>query len=274
MPDAWDALGLKIASRALTPCDLSWACAGRRLHNNPFSRIYWLRNGVAEIRHDGRLHRLERGHLHVIPAHSPGLYRCIEEMDLYWCHFNATLFGGMEVFDYIKTPLDIELPKDEWRGMDRLWKEFVALDMDKSPQGRFRSVGLLSLLLSKIFATAREEDIERRRLAYERLSPVLEFMERRLAEKIKLSELAAIVHLQENYFSLLFKEAFGVSPMSYLLRLRVREAQILLKSGETPLKEIALRCGFGSQFHFSAAFRRQADIPPGAYRSADPGETP
>ncbi len=274
MPGLWSSLSLRIVERELTRCDSSWAGNGRILISDSFNRIYWLKSGKAEIEHDGKLHRLAPGRLHVIPAHSPGRYRCAERMELYWCHFNASLLGGVELFDFARCELDSVQAKPWSSRLDRLWRRLIELRPDDSPGAEFESLGILATLLSRMLSGMDKAALEERNGAYERFAPVFDYMDRHLGGKVKVSELAALAHLQENYFSSLFHENFGLSPIACLKLRRIRKAQAMLREGGESLKRIAEACGFGSHFHFSTAFKSVTGIPPGAYRKLDSAQIP
>jgi AraC-like DNA-binding protein len=58
----------------------------------------------------------------------------------------------------------------------------------------------------------------------------------------------------------------GVAPHRWLINRRVELAKDLLRDRETSLSEIALRCGFADQSHFTRVFTRWAGVSPGAWR--------
>jgi len=59
-----------------------------------------------------------------------------------------------------------------------------------------------------------------------------------------------------------FREAFGISPKQYLMKLRMDRALTLLIANEKSVKEIAQICGFSDEKYFSRAFRaRYGDSP-------------
>jgi len=271
MESPLESLSLTPLTAQLTHCESSWAESGRRVFSDSFNRIYWLADGEAQIEHNGSLHTLRRGQLHVIPANSPGRYRCVADMNLHWCHFNAKLLGGLELYDCAKFALDARIPRSRWKQMDSLWLRFEKLDRRKTPKARIESAGILHCLLAEM-APSKEEDAWFAMGRFERFKEVFKRIESSRRRRIKVGELAKIAGLQENYFTGLFKETFGIAPMPYVKRQRLRHAQTLLKGSSKSLKEIALECGFGSESHFSAAFKKETGAPPGVYRSSSAHE--
>jgi AraC-like DNA-binding protein len=62
-----------------------------------------------------------------------------------------------------------------------------------------------------------------------------------------------------------FRQAFGLSPHAYLVRLRLRTARALLAGGREPA-QVATEVGFADQSHLGRWFRRTYRITPAAYR--------
>ena len=92
-------------------------------------------------------------------------------------------------------------------------------------------------------------------------------MRERMAEPLTLADLAAEVHLTVYHFIRVFKEATGDTPHRFLNRMRVEEAERLLRSSDLPVSTIALRCGFATPGSFSTAFLRQTGSRPSTYRA-------
>jgi AraC-like DNA-binding protein len=84
-------------------------------------------------------------------------------------------------------------------------------------------------------------------------------------------ELADALFISPGYLRQIFRQAYGHGPMHRLLELRIEHAKRLLADGAMPVHEVAARCGFASQFHFSRVFRRLAGVPPSQWRLAPPG---
>ncbi|MEU0373605.1 AraC family transcriptional regulator [Streptomyces sp. NPDC006283] len=67
-------------------------------------------------------------------------------------------------------------------------------------------------------------------------------------------------------FARRFTALVGRSPLAYLTWLRMTTAGRLLRSGDTPLRVVAERAGYTSEFAFAKAFKREYGVPPGQYR--------
>ena len=87
-----------------------------------------------------------------------------------------------------------------------------------------------------------------------------------LSEPLTLADMASRARLSPSRFSAVFREQFGMPPHRYLLQLRVRHAQELLRSTALTLSEIAGYCGFANEHHFSYSFKKRVGQAPGAYR--------
>lgn len=92
-------------------------------------------------------------------------------------------------------------------------------------------------------------------------------MERELGEEISIRQLAESVYLSERHFRRLFEKVYGLSPLEYLLELRLTAAGRLLSSETASVTEIAMACGFSDGNYFSRVFRRKYGMPPTAYRA-------
>ena len=99
-----------------------------------------------------------------------------------------------------------------------------------------------------------------------RLRRATEYIDARLAEKIRLSDIAQSANLSPMHFAVQFRLSTGVSPHEYVLRRRIEVAQALLLSSERNAVDIALSCGFNSQAHFISVFSRYMGDTPCRWR--------
>jgi transcriptional regulator GlxA family with amidase domain len=65
-----------------------------------------------------------------------------------------------------------------------------------------------------------------------------------------------------------FREQTGTTPLQWLLRHRIRQAQYLLEATDHPIDRIAAQVGFGSPTAFRDRFKRIVGTSPHTYRAA------
>jgi AraC family transcriptional regulator len=98
------------------------------------------------------------------------------------------------------------------------------------------------------------------------LRKTLAFIQTHLSETIRVDTLASLVNLSSGYFSRAFRASTGNSPHNYIIRLRVRNAQILMLTTQEPLSDIAQICGFTDQAHMTHYFGRHVNYTPYIWR--------
>jgi AraC family transcriptional regulator len=94
-----------------------------------------------------------------------------------------------------------------------------------------------------------------RRLSDRQLRLVLETVDARLHETIRVEELARTAGVSPFHFSRLYKASTGESPHQAVTRLRVEQAHRLLMRGKA-LAEIAAAVGFSDQSHLARHYKR------------------
>lgn len=83
---------------------------------------------------------------------------------------------------------------------------------------------------------------------------------------IRTCHLAAQLNLSSSHFSHLFKQTFGITPLTYVARKRIEAAREMMRSTDEPLTRIAHAHGFCDQSHFSRTFRRETGLSPLIWR--------
>lgn len=94
------------------------------------------------------------------------------------------------------------------------------------------------------------------------------FMDDHFDEPFKLKDMRVTKHwaISEYYFAHKFKEYYNYSPIEYLLRRRIGEAQTLLINTTDAVTEIASEVGFNSSAYFATQFKKIVGLTPKAYR--------
>jgi AraC family transcriptional regulator len=95
-----------------------------------------------------------------------------------------------------------------------------------------------------------------------------ELIDARLAENLSLAEVAHACGLSVAQFARAFKRSLGLPPHRFLIERRVERARDLLLHTGLPLADVAVRCGFADQSHFTKVFHRVVGTSPGHFRGA------
>ncbi|UQT56164.1 AraC family transcriptional regulator [Streptomyces durmitorensis] len=85
-----------------------------------------------------------------------------------------------------------------------------------------------------------------------------------------VEELGALAGLSRAPFARRFAATVGSPPLAYLTWWRMTTAGRLLREGDLPLRQVAERAGYTSEFAFSKAFKREFGVAPGQYRRLRP----
>lgn len=104
------------------------------------------------------------------------------------------------------------------------------------------------------------------------LAPLLEWIQTHLHEPLSLDDLARRAGLSVRTLSRRFRDQTGNSPLKWLLRARVRQAQSLLETTNASVEQIATRVGFGSATSLRDHFQRLVSTTPQSYRRAFRGQ--
>ncbi len=97
-------------------------------------------------------------------------------------------------------------------------------------------------------------------------SRIKDYIDRHYMEPITLQSMGEALRISPYYLSHVFKQMSGYSPVQYLLRRRIGEAQTLLITTELSVARIAEMVGYDSQSYFNLQFAKNVGMPPSRYR--------
>ena len=95
---------------------------------------------------------------------------------------------------------------------------------------------------------------------------IKEYIDRHYMEPITLQSMGEALHISPYYLSHVFKQMSGYSPVQYLLRRRIGEAQTLLITTDLSITRIAEMVGYDTQSYFNLQFTKNVGMPPNKYR--------
>lgn len=141
--------------------------------------------------------------------------------------------------------------------------------------GRFAHIeaaGLLRLLLAE-YGKAREQENEpllrAGTVGNVLVKRIIHYLSTQYAEPLSIESMAETIGFSRAYLSRVFKRHTGMTPVTFLLQLRLDKARRLLRERrELTVEQIAASVGFQDPLYFSKQFRRFYGMPPTAYRES------
>lgn len=125
----------------------------------------------------------------------------------------------------------------------------------------------LFVLISRALKMEWESSIKNKSPKIKELIQVsVNYIHNNYERDISLKDIAQYVFLSTSYFTRAFKEEMGISPISYLLKLRIERAKELLKETDKRISDIALSVGFSNQQRFNDIFKKYVKLTPLQYR--------
>jgi len=96
---------------------------------------------------------------------------------------------------------------------------------------------------------------------------IVNYFEDHYNEKISLDHIAENMYLSPFYISKIFKSETGVTPIRYLINIRLENAREILENGyEGSIQEVAAMVGYDDAYHFSKLFKKHHGITPSQAR--------
>ena len=196
--------------------------------------------GRYEISHSGGSASIEPGELFLVAADTPVAIRHLHGPQGYlsaqWIHFHCTLFKHVEVTGLLDMPLRVfGSSACELGGIIADLIELGGTEHgDKAGfidalRRSFRCRELMNRLIGIVCSISTfKPECEALLQHSERMAPVLDHIFHRLAEPVRVEDLARKACMSTSHFHALFREQFGHSPMDYVRRRRIGEACRLL----------------------------------------------
>ena len=113
----------------------------------------------------------------------------------------------------------------------------------------------LMVYLCRYFSTAKEENGRTDTDIHTSIKTAIGYVKAHYAEKLTLEEVAEQVGLSKYYFAREFKEATGMTLVTFINTYRCRNAIKLLSKKHCSIHEAAQKCGFENDSYFSKTFK-------------------
>ncbi|WP_187434141.1 helix-turn-helix transcriptional regulator [Paenibacillus methanolicus] len=159
-------------------------------------------------------------------------------------------------------------------------REGLYADYEDSPiTGYLRAMGLemktkrsyyaakLNLLVSELMIEVlRMDDFPSAESTVNKILYAKNYMDENYSQKIGVETLAQLVGYSYDRFRHLFKEKYGLSPITYLMSKRFEAAKRLLMQTNLPISAVSNVCGFANDAQFCSLFKQATGLTPRQFR--------
>lgn len=251
---------------------------------SPFTRIYYVTVGEADIILPSGCYALRPGHLYMIPAFMSHSYHCTSHFEHYYVHVYEEPAPHTGILEQWEFPVEVKAEAGDLYLFERLTQLNPQMRLPQSNpcsydndtslsrsirQNKQRSLalkvesrGILFQLIARFFSKAHP----RNEYHDSRIRQAIDYIQQHLSEPISIEGLAADLCLCSDHFIRLFKNELRQTPCQYITRKRVEQAQLMLITQQLSVKEIAFRLGFDDPSYFIRLFKRTVGCTPQAYK--------
>lgn len=151
----------------------------------------------------------------------------------------------------------------------RLLMHIHELNSIRTPAYELEIIGLLHILLSKVFALFppdNERNVDLDSFNMESQKRMIAFINSHYNEKIKLNDIAKAGNVSRSKCCVIFKEYMQQSPVDYLNDYRLEMSCMLLRKTEDSILDVSSSCGFTTQSYFTKMFTQKYNVTPRAFR--------
>lgn len=252
--------------------------------NSPFTRLYYVTEGSAQIELPDGIYTLSPKHMYFIPAFTIHTNICKSNFVHYYLHIYEDHYSDNDWLDHWKFPVEIEATDLDLALFKRLCEINPHMTLQKSDPTTYdnnptlmqnliknrqrafcdkvESRGIVFQLLSRFFKQGQSK-IE---MEDNRIAKTVLYIHKHLNEAIELEKLAGISCLSKDHFIRLFKKELGTTPLQYINQKKIEKAQLLLITEELAVKEIAFQLAFDDYSYFNRLFKKTTGVTPQEYR--------
>ncbi len=151
------------------------------------------------------------------------------------------------------------------RCMSDSYEEYLAKDVCYKLPIRANIYLAMTALLRYYCSTKNESE----RIIYHnvlRLRPVINYIAEHYSEKIYIDKLAEIIMVSADYFTKMFKDSIGKTPIDYINGIRINRAMQMLIESDKSVSEISDEIGFCNANYFNKIFKQYMGLTPLGYR--------
>ena len=229
--------------------------------------IIYVAGGEGEFIINNESYSARRGDLFIINQNVPHAEKSSVKnpMETYFCGITGLHIRGLSKNCILAGDICPHVPAGKYQ-----YKiESFLTDIFQECQGQVLGYELIceGLLTSLILLIHRVVSTTKEAPGTPLSEKIREYIDANYVKNLSLSSIARDLYISRDYVSHSFKNDVGISPINYLINLRIDQAKKLLLYTDKPLTEIARSVGYENPSHFTQTFKKLTGTSPRQFRS-------
>ena len=225
-------------------------------------QLLYIASGKSHFFIDGKEHIVTAGHMVIFHPDEPQHYKYYKEdrTSVYWVHFT-----GSQVEKILEHYNIIRGEKIIYSGTSPDFQWLFGQIIQELQLCRKQYDEMLTLLLRNIFILIRRSleinknftDTMEKEVSY-----AIYYFRDNFNKEINVDEYAQSLNISVSWFIRCFRQITGMTPLQYVINLRISNAQMLLETSDYTISQIAESVGYENALYFSRLFHKQTGISP------------
>lgn len=221
--------------------------------------------GRGEIHLLGKTILLKPNQFFIIPKNTAHCYYSNKEdpWSIYWLHFSGEHANYLYEKYVVAYPYQPQLQPYNEQNINLFLNAVTILEHSLGLQEAVAAnISFLSFLGNLVYNEAYLPNEMRN----DTINNSIRFMNQSYRKNLSLDDLAGHENLSVSYYSELFKNKIGFSPIRFFIQIKVQKSCQYLYFTDRSIKEISNLLGFEDPFYFSRIFKKIMGVSPIQYR--------
>lgn len=233
-------------------------------HTHGYAELFYIVGGDGQFRIEDQLHSVQENQLVIV---SPNVMHTEVSYEAHPLEYIVLGIEGLQLSmaknqDSRYRILDYRGCGDVLTCMRNIFREMES----RQPGYEVICQAYMEILITRLMRSTNFSLSSATPSSSRQCAAIRHYIDTHYKEQLNLDQLAEVAHVNKFYLAHVFKEEYGLSPISYLISRRIKESRYLLRETNMSLSQIARVLGFSSASYFSQSFRRAEGISPIEYR--------